>query len=292
LTPFKLSIYHKIVAVRKKTKTGVAKKNAAGFSQGGRRKSTIAKPAKKSMNWVVLFWLAFAIFILGLFLFNREAISASVLAIQNEFGSRRTPEQPASETAPEPATTISPQAITQQAAPLQTVPQSTQTEQNLQIDQSPQIEQHPQVSQAVQSQAEIRDRVLYFTLVDRGGSILRVKVDRKLPASDSPMTDVVQALIAGPSGEEKQRGLISLIPPGTRMLSAAVRGNTAYISFNEDFQYNTYGVEGYAGQLRQIVFTVTEFPNVSDVQILIEGRRIDYLGEGIWIGSPLNRDML
>ena len=106
------------------------------------------------------------------------------------------------------------------------------------------------------------------------------------------MTDVIQALIGGPSPEEKSRGLISLIPPNTKILSATVRDDTAYISFSEDFQYNTYGVEGYAGQLRQIVYTATEFPNVKNVQILIEGRRIDFLGEGVWIGSPLNRDML
>jgi spore germination protein GerM len=106
------------------------------------------------------------------------------------------------------------------------------------------------------------------------------------------MTDAVEALIAGPSGDEKHRGFISLIPPETRILSATVRGGTAYISFSEDFQYNSFGVEGYAGQLREVVYTVTEFPNVRDVQILIEGRRVDYLGEGIWIGSPLNREML
>ena len=106
------------------------------------------------------------------------------------------------------------------------------------------------------------------------------------------MTDVIQALIAGPTVEEKNRGLISLIPPAARILSVTVRGDTAYISFSEDFQYNTYGVEGYAGQLRQIIFTVTEFPNVKSVQILIEGNRVDYLGEGVWIGSPLSRDSL
>ena len=106
------------------------------------------------------------------------------------------------------------------------------------------------------------------------------------------MTDAIQALISGPNTEEKGKGLISLIPPSTRILSATVRGETAYISFSEDFQYNTYGVEGYAAQLRQIVYTATEFPNVRNVQILIEGRRVDYLGEGIWIGSPLDREML
>ena len=143
-----------------------------------------------------------------------------------------------------------------------------------------------------QSQIEQRERALYFIHVDRGGSILREKVSRKIPVSDSPMTDAIQAIITGPNGEEKQKDLISLIPPNTRILSATVKGDTAYISFSEDFQYNTYGVEGYAGQLRQVVFTATEFPNVKNVQILIEGRRVDYLGEGIWIGGPISRDML
>jgi spore germination protein GerM len=106
------------------------------------------------------------------------------------------------------------------------------------------------------------------------------------------MLDSLNALLQGPTAEEQRRGMVSLIPSGARILSATVRGNTAYISFSEEFQYNTYGVEGYAAQLKQIVWTATEFPNVENVQILIEGRRVDYLGEGIWIGSPLSREEL
>jgi len=133
---------------------------------------------------------------------------------------------------------------------------------------------------------------LYFIQVDRSGYVNRVQANRRLPVSDSPLTDVIKALVAGPNADEKSKGLITLIPPAAKLISASIRGNTAYLSFNEEFQYNTYGVEGYAGQLRQIVFTATEFSNVADVQILIEGRRIDYLGEGVWIGSPVSRDML
>jgi spore germination protein GerM len=104
------------------------------------------------------------------------------------------------------------------------------------------------------------------------------------------MADSLAALIGGPDADEKGRGLISLIPGATRVLGATVRGSTAYINLSEDFQLNTHGVEGYAASLRQIVWTVTEFPNVEDVQILVEGRRVDYLGEGVWIGSPLSRE--
>jgi spore germination protein GerM len=128
--------------------------------------------------------------------------------------------------------------------------------------------------------------------VDPEGIILRIKAARQIPVSDSPLMDTLQALLQGPSPEEQRRGLISLIPPGTRLLSAMVRGETAYLNFSEDFQFNTYGAEGYAAQLRQIIWTATEFSTVKDVQILIEGRRVDYLGESIGIGSPISRDSL
>jgi germination protein M len=136
---------------------------------------------------------------------------------------------------------------------------------------------------------QTRDRAIYFANVGSDGQILHSKVTRKIPVSDSPMQDALNTLLAGPTSEELSRGLVNLIPKNTRILSATVRGNTAYISFSEDFLFNTFGVEGYVAQLRQIVWTVTEFQNVKDVQILVEGRRMDYLGEGIWIGSPISR---
>ena len=62
------------------------------------------------------------------------------------------------------------------------------------------------------------------------------------------------------------------------------------LNFNDEFEFNTIGVEGYLGQLMQIVYTATAFPTVDSVQILISGEKKDYLGsEGVWIGSPLAR---
>ena len=84
---------------------------------------------------------------------------------------------------------------------------------------------------------------------------------------------------------------MSLIPPGSEVISIRIEGDTAFINFNEDFQFNTFGVEGYTAQIIEVVFTATDFPNINNVQILIEGRRIDFLGEGIPIGIPLSRGM-
>jgi len=289
------------VTDKKGTKARAPVKNAS--ARGGRKKGTSLKPL---VSWAVLLWLAFAIFIVGLFIFNRDSIINSIETIKNETVLRKAPGgKPVSEPDTEPASetvTVTPpklpeiQGTTGTSAPqaAKEPPQSQNTEagQSPAAVQSSTAEQSSASTQSPAQSPELRNRVLYFTQVDRSGSILRVKVERRLPASNTPMVDVLQSLISGPTDDEKRKGLISLIPPGTRILSATVRDHTAYISFSEDFQYNTFGVEGYAGQLRQIVFTVTEFSNVTDVQFLIEGRRVDYLGEGIWIGSPLSRDAL
>jgi len=123
------------------------------------------------------------------------------------------------------------------------------------------------------------------------GSLVRAKVSRAIKVSDSPLYDVIQSLLAGPTETEKKRGLISVIPPNSRLLSATVKDGIAYLNFNDAFQFNTYGVEGYTAQLKQIVWTATEFTTVQGIQILIEGKSPVYLGgEGIRIDKPLTRD--
>ena len=62
------------------------------------------------------------------------------------------------------------------------------------------------------------------------------------------------------------------------------------IETSESFSFNKYGVQGYLGQLMQIVYTATSFSTIDNVQFLIEGQKLEYLGgEGVWIGSPLSR---
>ncbi|MBN2873474.1 MAG: GerMN domain-containing protein [Spirochaetales bacterium] len=148
----------------------------------------------------------------------------------------------------------------------------------------------PVVVTPMQQVSSTRVTGLFFIRVDDDGVITRHEVKRTIAVSDSPMTDALEALMAGPSTEELARGYISLIPADARLLSARVRGSTAYLDFNEAFMYNRYGIEGYAGQLKQIVYTATGFPTVKDVQILIEGQKREYLGgDGVYIGKPLSR---
>ncbi|GMO46836.1 MAG: GerMN domain-containing protein [Treponemataceae bacterium] len=131
---------------------------------------------------------------------------------------------------------------------------------------------------------------VWFVEIQSDGSVSRKETARDSPATDSPLTAAIRALLSGPSALERGKGCGTLIPDGTRLLSAAVRNGVATLNFSDEFQYNRYGVEGYMGQLMQVVYTATAFPTVDSVQFLIEGERGEYIGsEGVWIGSPLSR---
>jgi len=260
------------------------------------------KTKSKGAQAVVIFWLIFIIVIISIFMVKAPVIQKNfnlfktrvtapsgaeeeILAVEEEPAvtvtvqpsAKPSPQttEPVKPAAPEPAKPAAPSAQTTQ-------PASSSASQNQTTTQT-------QTTTPAVPPVQTRERSIYYTHVNNDGQILHSKVTRRLPVSDSPMQDSLNALLTGPTADELSKGIVNLVPQNTRVLSATVRGSTAYISFSEDFLFNTFGVEGYVASLRQIVWTVTEFQNVKDVQILIEGRRMDYLGEGIWIGSPISR---
>jgi spore germination protein GerM len=250
-------------------------------------KNTLPRGARA----MVVFWLIFVTVMIGVFMANAPTIEKNFNLFRSRISVSGAEELPEAN-----EETI---AREQPPARQETAPQrpSTETKQDAP---KPLQEKPPETSQqqkpetpkpSAQPPTQTRDRNIYFAQIDKDGQILQSKVTRKIPASDSPLLDTLNVLLAGPSTSEISKGILNFIPQNTRLLRVVVpqNGNTAYITFSEDFLFNTFGVEGYVAQLRQIVWTATEFSTVSDVQILVEGRRLDYLGEGIWIGSPINR---
>jgi len=262
---------------------------------------------------IVVFWIVFIVVIICVFMVNAPTIQKNFNLFRTRlntspnmaeeqdglapYGPETLAEEPAVRETPSapPSQEPAPAAVTTTPARPQTPAAQTPSRTEPQPEPPSTVQSSTVQSSTAQSpsgqppSAQTRDRNIYFTQIDKDGRILHSRVSRKIPVSDSPLLDTLNSLFTGPSADELNRGLINLIPQNTRILSASVRGNTAYINFSEDFLFNTFGVEGYVAQLRQVVWTATEFSNVNDVQILIEGRRLDYLGEGIWIGSPISR---
>ena len=119
---------------------------------------------------------------------------------------------------------------------------------------------------------------IYYTKIDTDDNLVFTSIPKKVTYSDSPLTETMKILLDGPSKNEESLDIVTNIPKNTKLLSIKIVNNIAYINFSRDFEYNQFGREATLNQLKQIVFTATEFPNIKSVQFLIDGKTKTYLG--------------
>ena len=163
--------------------------------------------------------------------------------------------------------------------------QSTQkTAESTETKKSPET---PKTVKPAENKTELQ---LCFIYITAEGKIDPRIVKRSVKKSDSPLTDALNLLIQGPDTTlAAEKNLNSYINSSTKLLGAKVKDGVAYLNFNEDFCFSTDGNAGLINQLKQIIYTATTFSTVKSVQFLIEGNVEEYIGDGIWIGSPLTR---
>jgi germination protein M len=277
---------------------------------------------KKTGSIGMLFWVAFILLIVVIYLYNRPTIERTlentglVEVIRNRFGDsddQRAP-QPTVQTPPDiaidlqpadpepvirsPEPTVRPTPPPPQPAPTTEPPSrpAPPSGSSTPRETTPSTSDGDTIARTTDppvAQSTTRTRVskIYFIRVTDDGRIFPQEVSRSVTYTNNPMTQTLHALLAGPTASELNAGLLNLVPENTRLISAAVRDGTAYLNFNESFRFNPMGVEGFIAQLQQVVFSTTEFPTINRVQILIEGETVNYLGgDGVYIGAPLDRN--
>ena len=141
-----------------------------------------------------------------------------------------------------------------------------------------------------QIQSTFRDSALYFVFFSPNGDIKLSKINRKVQVAGSPLQAVMDVLLEGATPDELNQGYLSLIPPGTKLKSIRVSDGIASMDFSEEFMFNTFGPEGMKNQLKQIIYTASEFPTVKAVQFLIDGKKVDYIAEGVKTKEPLTKN--
>jgi len=236
-----------------------------------------------------LFWVALVVVLVAVALAVREPVVRNVRKLLGRPEAGASTEEPARPAATQPAGTRPADPTPKPATPAATQPATATPKPSTPAAQT----QASPSSTPTPSPKPARTRAarLWFTRVDEEGAIELAPADRTLPVGDAPLRDTLAALLAGPTAVERGAGMISFVPSGTIVRSVTMTGDTAVIDFSEQFRFNALGIEGLRAQLRQVVWAATEFPTVARVQVLIEGRRVDYLGpEGAAVGSPLGRD--
>jgi germination protein M len=172
-----------------------------------------------------------------------------------------------------------------------TVPAATPTLEPSALESTPPpaTPQTPVPSPTVAPTAEGTTTVrVYFLAPSRGGGDPHlVPVLRSVPATRAVATAAVTALLAGPAADE--RGLVTTIPDGTRLLGVTIDGSAATVDLSSAFDSGG-GTFSMTGRLAQLVYTVTQFPTVDTVLLRMDGQPVTVLGgEGILVEGGLRR---
>lgn len=136
---------------------------------------------------------------------------------------------------------------------------------------------------------------VYFMIdsVDDNGPFVG-PVTREIEPSVAVARAALEALIEGPSADE-QAGTPAItggLPAGTELLGLTIADGTARVDFSAEVE-DVGGTFGEMAVLTQIVFTLTHFPTVDDVVLMIEGEAVEFFGgHGMEVTPSLDRDTL
>ena len=139
----------------------------------------------------------------------------------------------------------------------------------------------------------------YFFLGSFTGDSGLVPVLREVPYTLAVGAASLQALIAGPNETElaARPAMYTDIPDGTKVLRLEIDGGTANVQLSREFAAGG-DAAALRGRAAQVVFTLTQFPSVTAVNITVEGSSSNpaapytrlALAEGvlpaIWVDRP------
>jgi len=130
---------------------------------------------------------------------------------------------------------------------------------------------------------------------EKSGTLVPVR--RQLHASQvfpSPAEKIrfaLEELIKGPTQQEQDAGLVSMVPSETRVLGVRNETGVVYVDFDQNVEMGG-GITDMRMRLAQIVYTATQLDPVSKVRILINGKEIkSFSGEGLTeVEKPIGRE--
>lgn len=113
-----------------------------------------------------------------------------------------------------------------------------------------------------------------------------VAVEKSIKDTDNKYQAAVEALMAG----TEKKGLANVFPKKAKLLQVTVSGKVAKVDFSRELQKNFVG--GSTGEemlIGSVVNTLTEFPEIQKVQILVDGQEVETLSGHMDLSQPLPR---
>lgn len=135
----------------------------------------------------------------------------------------------------------------------------------------------------------MRKTVFYFKNSDN----YLVPVMKRIPWEDGIGRVTINNMIDSTELRESlsNTGLEPLIPMGTEILGLSIDPDTGLckIDFSQEIR-NVETDKDEENLLKGVVYTLTEFPTVKEVQIMVEGQVVPVLKNSVAINEPLSRE--
>jgi germination protein M len=116
-------------------------------------------------------------------------------------------------------------------------------------------------------------------------------VQREIPSTQRIALATLRELVDGPSAADEARlgGISTAVPASTLVLDVSIDDGLATVDLSREFESGGGSFSMFA-RLAQVVYTVTQFPTVDEVQFELDGQPVTvFSGEGIVLDHPVSR---
>jgi len=149
-------------------------------------------------------------------------------------------------------------------------------------------EQVPTLIESPEEDQNLRNTVLYYK--DDKGFLVPVMRNIPWPEGKGIAKAAIRALVDNPANRKDMEniGLIPTLPANTEILGMSINDGLCKVDFTKDvLQYGSK--EDEVAITNAIVYTLTEFPTIDNVQIMVEGKQINELTYGLNVSNPIAR---
>ncbi|HHW03251.1 MAG TPA: GerMN domain-containing protein [Thermoanaerobacterales bacterium] len=147
----------------------------------------------------------------------------------------------------------------------------------------------PSTDETEQVQANMRKTVFYFV----NENDLLVPVTKDIPWVEGIGKAALECLVDSPElkAELAEKGLKPSLPEGTKILGMTIRDGLAKVDFSKEF-LNSADKVAEQNAINAVVYTLTEFPAVEKVQILVNGKPLKKCPKGTVLKDVLYREKI
>ncbi|MCD7874649.1 MAG: GerMN domain-containing protein [Acidaminococcaceae bacterium] len=155
-------------------------------------------------------------------------------------------------------------------------------------DQTAMVNPQPETKQTQSDKDKEITVTVYRAPANGEEYLLPEKVTRKMGTMTAPEVALDVLVNSSPQDTEK---MVSLFPKGTKIMTMKLENGIAYVDFSKEITNVPQGSYTELMLTTAIVNTLTEFPEIKKVQILIEGKKIASLKGHTDILDPLERNI-